>query len=701
MRRLFLSVLLGSWVVAGFLVPAPASASGALKTVHYRAYTLRVPSSWPVFRLASDPSACVRFDRHAVYLGRPSSRQLCPTDAVGRTEAILVEPNAGRAAPGSTGALTIGRRGVVVTATWARDPQAIERALGLRSLPAPRAPAPTTAVHADVLPRARAAVHSDQVNVGGFGFDTCSAPSPGDMSTWLASSPFRAVAIYIGGANSACAQPNLSATWVSAEGAAGWQFIPTYVGLQAPGSDCGCSEIVPAQATAEGTAAAIDAVTQAQALGIDSGNPIYFDMEAYTRSPSNTAAVLEFLSAWTSELHAYGFISGVYGSGTSGVTDLADATGADTAADTPFVEPDDIWIADWNNEATTSDPYVPAGDWPSNQRLHQYRGGHIDNYGGVQLDVDTDYLDGATATAGVGTVGVAALPDGTFVSYQGKTYRLAGGAPLYVHSWSPFGRPQPTIALAPAQWQALNAVPANGTFIRATGTGKVYRIAGGAPVFVSSWSAYGGPQPAVVVDRWNILNISSPLSHLDLDPANGTIVEGLPSAHYWVFSGGWRAQTAASSTAVGVSDAGLTPFLESPTVTRDTLSGVAKRDPALRVVLSAGANAPALKTFVLALPPGLSFAPSATTLAKGVVVWWGANGKPLPAAARLSHGKLTITLAAPTRKVLITILSPALYATRALAAAVRGRTGSPLAVTLDSIDAKRKSYVLTLDPRTS
>ncbi|MDQ6777253.1 MAG: chap protein, partial [Actinomycetota bacterium] len=80
------------------MAPASAAAHGPVKLVRYRAYSLRVPASWPVFRLASDPSACVRFDRHAVYLGRPSSRQRCPAHAVGRTEAILVEPLAAAAA---------------------------------------------------------------------------------------------------------------------------------------------------------------------------------------------------------------------------------------------------------------------------------------------------------------------------------------------------------------------------------------------------------------------------------------------------------------------------------------------------------------------------------------------------------------------------------------------------------------------------
>ena len=726
------SVLIGSCIAAAGVTPASAAAQGATKTVRYRSYALRVPTSWPVFRLASDPSACVRFDRHAVYLGRPSSQQRCPAHAVGRTEAILVEPLAAVAARsgagagpapvlsdassyqarGSIGELSVPAHGVVVTATWRDDPRAIERAIGVRSTPAnppstavtrpARATARSEALSGAALPSPASSGRMDAgaVNVGGLGFDTCSAPSTSAMSAWLTSSPFRAAAVYIGGANSACAQPNLSASWVSGESAAGWQFIPVYVGLQAPASSCGCQTISPGQAPAQGSAAATDAVAQAQALGIDAGNPIYFDMEAYTKTTPSTSAVLSFLSAWTSELHAFGYVSGIYGSASSGITDLVNAAGTDVAG-TAFVEPDDVWIADWNNQATASDPYVPAGDWANNQRLHQYRGGHIDEYGGVTLDIDSDYLDGATATAGAATAGAAALPDGTFVSYQGRTYRLAGGAPLYVHAWSVFGGPQPTIALAPAQWQALHPLPADGTFISATTTGKVYRIAGGAPVYAPSWTPFGGPQPAVVVDRWNLQDFSSPASHLRPAPADGTIVKGVPSGRYWLFSSGWRVQTAASSAAVSVADAGLASFLEAPTVTRDTLSGVAKGDPKLSVVLTAGANAPKLNTFVVKLPPGLSFAHSATSLANGVVVWWGPNGKPLISVARLSHGKLTITLGAPAKKVLITVAGPALSATKALAKAVRAGAASSLQVILDAIDAKHDTAVLPLDPRTS
>src|SRR5205085_12700031 len=109
----------------------------------------------------------------------------------------------------------------------------------------------------------------------GLGFDVCSAPSKSQMSAW-SGTRYHAIGIYVGGTNSACSQPNLTASWVSAESAAGWHLIPTYVGLQAPGA-CGCATIKSGQAGAEGTAAANDAVSRAQVIGIGPGNPIYFD----------------------------------------------------------------------------------------------------------------------------------------------------------------------------------------------------------------------------------------------------------------------------------------------------------------------------------------------------------------------------------------------------------------------------------------
>jgi hypothetical protein len=225
------------------------------------------------------------------------------------------------------------------------------------------------------------------------------------MSAW-GSSPYRAIGIYIGGVNEACAQPNLTSSWTSTEVADGWHLIPTYVGLQAPSNSCGCAAISASasQASAEGTAAASDAVSDAAAIGLPAGNPIYYDMEAYSRGSTNSPPVLAFLSAWTSQLHADGYASGVYSSASSGITDLVNQQG------TGYLEPDDIWIADWNGEQTTDDPYVPATDWSNQQRLHQYRGGHDETYGGVTINIDNNYLDGATVDTTSGTVSPQTLP---------------------------------------------------------------------------------------------------------------------------------------------------------------------------------------------------------------------------------------------------------------------------------------------------
>jgi hypothetical protein len=398
-------VLALSWAGSG-TGTALASAGPAAKVVSYQGYSVDVPSSWPVYNLAADPTECVRFNQHAVYLGQPGSQEDCPAHSVGRTEAILVEPSGaagGQAAGGQSnwGQVSIPARGVKVTATWRQDPAVVERALGTHSLPptpASSASGASAAAAVDLAHDLRshlASAVSDPVYTG-LGFDACTAPSASQMAAW-GSSPYRAVGIYVGGANQACAQPNLTAGWVASEGAAGWHLIPTYVGLQAPGNSCGCASINPSQAAPEGTAAASDAVKQAKALGIGTGNPLYFDLEAYTPGGSTTSAVLTFLGAWTAKLHADGYLSGVYASAGSGASDLAGAYGAG------YAEPNDVWFADWNGEKTTNSPYIPRGDWSDHQRLHQYSGGVNATYGGVTINIDGDYLDGATAGPGNAT----------------------------------------------------------------------------------------------------------------------------------------------------------------------------------------------------------------------------------------------------------------------------------------------------------
>jgi hypothetical protein len=338
------------FVLCLLVLAAALPASAGAKTIHFGGEAVAVPAGWPVFRLAERPRMCVRLDRKAVYLGTPGAGQRCPADAMGRRRAILVDPGA-------------------------------------------RARAAGAQAQASRVPQAHISAASEYT---GPGFDACTAPSPRSMSAW-STSPYRAIGVYIGGLNRGCSQPNLTASWVAEQTGAGWSLIPTYVGLQAPTSSCSsCAKLSTSTSTAttQGTEAANDAVAQARVAGIGEGSPIYFDMESYTRTASASTATLTFLSAWTTRLHALGYDSGVYSSSASGIADLASKSAA------AYALPDDLWMANWNGRADTDDPYLSESAWSDHQRIHQYRGGHDETYGGVTINVDNNYVEGATAGSG-------------------------------------------------------------------------------------------------------------------------------------------------------------------------------------------------------------------------------------------------------------------------------------------------------------
>jgi hypothetical protein len=243
-----------------------------------------------------------------------------------------------------------------------------------------------------------AAVSAQKATFTGYGFDACSAPAVATMQAWTAS-PYRALGIYIGGANRACANANLTPTWLTSVGALGFSFLPLYVGLQAP---CVAQQslalISAGSAQAQGVAAANDAAARATSLGMLAGTPIYFDMEGYaTKNATCTQTVQAFLTGWVSQLHAIGFVAGVYGSAASTIRDMSTIS--------PL--PDDAWIANWNGQASVfGDPNVSDSLWADHQRIHQYKGGHKETYGGVTINIDSNYVDGSA----VGGIIVAPPP---------------------------------------------------------------------------------------------------------------------------------------------------------------------------------------------------------------------------------------------------------------------------------------------------
>ncbi len=158
--------------------------------------------------------------------------------------------------------------------------------------------------------------------------------------------------------------------------------------------------------------------------------------------------------------------------------------------------------------------------------------------------------------------GTGSISDGSFISYEGHVYRIAGGAPIYVSTWNVFGGAQPTTPVSAAQFAALRKVPADGTFLVSAPSGHVYRVVGGAPIYVSSWNPFGGGKPTIAVDEGAINNAGAAgvYSHLNKYPADGTTISGASSGRVYVIAGGaplyissWNA-VGGPRTAVSVDD---------------------------------------------------------------------------------------------------------------------------------------------------
>lgn len=443
---------------------AAAAPATTLQTVSFAGYTFEVPASWPVINLASQPGTCVQFDVHAVYLGTPAVNETCPGWLLGTTEAILIQSAARTAARQSTenpvaNRITASAPGISITATFDTDPAEITSILTSAGLSAPKL---TDAVRA----RRRGSAHELTVaaapvrnaastatrsqddlpatvgNYVGLGFDTCTAPGSSAMQAWLQDSPYRAIGIYIGGADMACDQPNLTAAWVQQQAAAGWRFIPMYAGPQAAFGQL----TSPAQ---QGVADANDAVAQAQNLGFGPGTPVYYDMEAY--SSADSAAAMQFLAAWTGQVHQLGYAAAVYASSDSGVADLAQnyQNGGSTT-------PDVIFDALWNGESDTNDSTIPAADWTGGRRVHQFSGNASQSFGGYSMLIDQDYLDVALATQPVPVASVTPLPSPSAAPSAGPA-PTANPSPAVTVS----GVPQPPVSGTPAP--STSATPAQST----------------------------------------------------------------------------------------------------------------------------------------------------------------------------------------------------------------------------------------------
>ncbi|MFD9795353.1 glycoside hydrolase domain-containing protein [Streptomyces sp. NPDC059070] len=226
----------------------------------------------------------------------------------------------------------------------------------------------------------------------GRAFDTCTAPTLAQMKAWKTASPYGAAAVYIGGKNRGCAQPQLTASWVTSVSAVGWKLIPLYVGAQPPcRSGSNPEKMTAANAASLGATDGADAGAKAAALGMRPGSAVYLDVEGFDlKNTSCKDTVLSYTRAWNRAAHAKGYRTGFYGFATS--------SAAAVAAVSPGTDmPDAIWYAAYDGVASTTTGYPFGAKWPVHRRGHQYAIEKKETYGGVTLTVDQNAWDSMVA----------------------------------------------------------------------------------------------------------------------------------------------------------------------------------------------------------------------------------------------------------------------------------------------------------------
>lgn len=120
--------------------------------------------------------------------------------------------------------------------------------------------------------------------------------------------------------------------------------------------------------------------------------------------------------------------------------------------------------------------------------------------------------------------------DGDYVVHDRVTYRIAGGAPVIVTSWAAMGGVTASvISLDDDAFDQLRAVPRDGTFLKAANGTARWRVAGGAPLPVTNCNATGlmGCADSVDIDPTAVAraNLGGVYGHLSPTIADGTFLK--------------------------------------------------------------------------------------------------------------------------------------------------------------------------------
>ena len=204
--------------------------------------------------------------------------------------------------------------------------------------------------------------------------------------------------------------------------------------------------------------------------------------------------------------------------------------------------------------------------------------------GGAAVHVDSCApLGGCPGVQAISSLaGYAAVPaNGSFVRIQdgpseGFIGTFVGGAVIHLDSCAPLGGCAGVVGLdsgGAAAYMAAHPVPANGSFVRVANgpyAGVIARAAGGAFLALTDCDPLGGCPAPVSLDAGGFADYvkAHPI------PANGTLLEGLPSQGMWVVLDGEREPAVVSPAAVAVNDASLDaiPILTTATTGTGTTS---------------------------------------------------------------------------------------------------------------------------------